>query len=182
MKQLKFIIFFLLIFFFFISSNCNKSCEGYYIYEVTGYTDTLLQFYTDENGNLIRNYLSKNEQTPYDKLIIQIVAELQEVEVTNWCSYMEDSIVGKIDTIIITSNKNYNENHPANSNLNDCFFLLHRNISLSQYMLKQKPPIGEEVYCLLVPPAKEEIFTFNFYIKTNNNEFNIETYPVKITP
>ena len=48
MKHLKHIILLLSIFALF---GCKeKYCEGYFIYEVTGYTDTLLQHYTDKNG------------------------------------------------------------------------------------------------------------------------------------
>ncbi len=185
MKHIKTILFLFIIFSLF---SCKKKCtEGYFIYEVTGYSDTLFERY--EQG--IVNYLNINEEISYNKLNIYLRAKLKQIDVTEYCSVMNDSLIGYIDTIFIISDNDYNQNYSANGNLNDLFKILYPKdngmesdlISINDYISKKEKIKQSYYFFLQTAPDSSSLHSFTITIKTTDGkEFNITTIPIKITP
>ncbi len=164
--------------------------EGYFVFEVTGYTDTIYERFKINDTEWNVNFLSKNDSVQFNYLHLQLGAELIQKDAVI-CSVMNDSLLGYIDTIYITSNNYYTNNYIANSNLNNIFNILYPKdnglesdlISLNNYIKKKDKIKGGYKFLLKTPPDSSFIHTFSITIKRiNGQEYKITSYPVIITP
>lgn len=167
-------------------SSCNwlfPKCEGYYLYEINDYKKIEFNYIEDTVNGIVSDIDSDYFLVKYDELITDVKPSLDEIGITEQCSYMEYKVIDSIKIFDIYSNNDYNSNFYSNSNLNKLFTNLYNgDYTIYEKLLKNNLSPGPSLF---LNQAPSEIDTFIFYIHielTDNRVFDLESKPIIITP
>lgn len=181
MKTIQIVV---ILFAFTILNSCNwffsqEECKQ--IKEIVDYKVNFLHKNPSDNGGATL-ISSDNYTIKYYELIVGIDVLLLQTGVTENCSYMEDSIIGNIETLDIYSNTDFDFNFPKNTNLNKLFFTYPDSILLFDNLEYNKSIIRTSL-TLHYPPTQADTFIFDIHIVLNDSRtFDIESKPIIITP
>lgn len=127
----------------------------------------------------------------YDYLKIRLTFESAYVS-QNTCSSPQDSIIGKIEDIIVICENDYNDNYKINDTINDILNVIYTNskgmpiaspLPLNDYL--QTNPICSDGIDLFLsqPPNITSTQSFKIYYKeTDGKMFSATTVPIYIMP
>ncbi len=164
-------------------ASCNwfKPCEGRYIYEIVGYEAQLYEKNPPDIGGatlIDKDYSVIN----YSKIRLSIDCIIKLIGASKECSLMgPDSTTSSISNVDIFLNKDYNDSHSCNDNLNNFLIEPYFNIPILEAMKKHS---YASIYASLPEaPSQADTFIFSVHIElTDNKIFDIESRPIIITP
>lgn len=158
--------------------NCNKTCVGYFLYEIDDYEYV---FYDRIKGKAMSSY----DSIKYSNLRLDIFPSTHKID-EYFCSGMKDSIKNPyISSFIIESNTNYNSHFLKGDDLTNLFLTQNYSsdtLTLQEYMIQYHDNYNFYLFFKEKPDSNQlHIFTITITLE-DETKYQLTTIPIIITP